>query len=463
MNQCSRAFVLTGLVVAILLAMHMLPTLYVNDIELRHVNILSDVLPEPYGTDGTTAEVVAPPAPPAPVAVADSDSTAARVEEVHPDGVTMIADYSAGEAGGMDHFYHMLAGAGAAGRPVRIAYFGDSFIEGDILTCDLREKLQQAFGGNGVGWVDCGSKINGFRRTITQNFEGFAEYEVVKKPYSHRVEGINQRYFIPSEGAFVTTKGTTYKPHSASWQVARLFLRTDTTLTVTAQTGNGRRHTYNVKSSPSVQMLTMADTTNSISYSFTGVGRDTYVYGMALESAGGVVLDNFSMRGSAGYTLASIPQQTLRDFARLRPYDLIVLHFGLNVLNEKSQIANYKAYTKRMQKAVDNLRKAFPEASILIVSVPDRDQRTAAGIHTMNGVESLAAYQQLMASECRVAYFNLFEAMGGRESMKAMVDKGWANKDYTHLSFAGGKHVANYIFESFMAGFENYKRRNNIK
>ena len=67
MNQCSRAFVLTGLVVAILLAMHMLPTLYVNDIELRHVNILSDVLPEPYGTDGATAEVVAPPAPHAPL------------------------------------------------------------------------------------------------------------------------------------------------------------------------------------------------------------------------------------------------------------------------------------------------------------------------------------------------------------------------------------------------------------
>lgn len=115
MNQCSRAFVLTGLVVAILLAMHMLPTLYVNDIELRHVNILSDVLPEPYGTDGATAEVVAPPAPPAPVAVADSDSTAARVEEVHPDGVTMIADYSAGEAGGMDHFTTCLPVRGRLG------------------------------------------------------------------------------------------------------------------------------------------------------------------------------------------------------------------------------------------------------------------------------------------------------------------------------------------------------------
>ncbi len=32
-------------------------------------------------------------------------------------------------------------------RPVRIAYFGDSFIEADIFTADLREMLQQEFGG----------------------------------------------------------------------------------------------------------------------------------------------------------------------------------------------------------------------------------------------------------------------------------------------------------------------------
>ena len=163
------------------------------------------------------------------------------------------------------------------------------------------------------------------------------------------------------------------------------------------------------------------------------------------------------MRGSAGYTIADIPSSTLRDFARLRPYDLIVLHFGLNVVNDGNTSANYKAYVRRMKRTVETVRRAYPDAAILVVSVPDRAQRTADGVQTMKGVEALAAYQQILASECGVAYFNLFKAMGGRGSMKDMVDKRWANKDYTHLSFAGGRHVAKYIYDSFVAGFENYK------
>ena len=35
-------------------------------------------------------------------------------------------------------------------RPVRIAYFGDSFIEADIFTADLREMLQQEFDFEGI-------------------------------------------------------------------------------------------------------------------------------------------------------------------------------------------------------------------------------------------------------------------------------------------------------------------------
>lgn len=42
-------------------------------------------------------------------------------------------------------------------RPVHIAYFGDSFIEADILTGDLRDMLQERYGGCGVGFVDATS------------------------------------------------------------------------------------------------------------------------------------------------------------------------------------------------------------------------------------------------------------------------------------------------------------------
>ena len=187
------------------------------------------------------------------------------------------------------------------------------------------------------------------------------------------------------------------------------------------------------------------------------ISPNTYVYGVALESESGVVVDNFSMRGSSGVSLKDMPRKVLSEFASVRPYDLIIIHFGLNVVNEKSHAANYKAYTSQMGKAIEHLRESFPEASILVVSMPDRDQRTAAGIRTMLGVESLVAYQQIMAAEHHTAFFNLFEAMGGRESMKALVDQGLANKDYTHLTISGGRRLGTLIVNYLNSGYDRYK------
>jgi hypothetical protein len=44
--------------------------------------------------------------------------------------------------------------------------------------------------------------------------------------------------------------------------------------------------------------------------------------------------------------------------------------------------------------------------------------------------------------------------------MKEFVEKGWAAKDYTHMSFKGGKVVADRFFQSILAGVENYRRAN---
>lgn len=458
MNQGARTFVLVGLVVVILLALHVLPTVCIGGIEMRHVNILSDVFPEIY-SDTSIVELPVPKP-----AVQDSGRLQAYATDTSriaavPDGVTAIEDYSGGASGSMAFFYNKLLRSQVLDRPVRIAYYGDSFIEGDILTCDLREMLQSRFGGNGVGWVDCGNKINGFRRTISQTFSGFSGYEVVKKPFSHKFEGINQRYFVPSENAVVRTSGTKSCGHSAFWHTSQLFLRTGSHLTLNVSLNGGAEAIYNVGGSAAVQMIECADSaiTHSVSYRFANVGPDTYIYGMALESERGVILDNFSMRGSAGHTIASIPQSTLQDFSRLRPYDLVILHFGLNVVSDGNTAANYKAYIKKMKRVVESMKSAYPGAAILIVSVSDRAQRTADGVRTMKGVEMLVSYQQQLASECGVAYLNLFKAMGGRDSMKKLVGRKMANKDYTHLSFAGGKHVAKFIYDSFIAGYENYR------
>lgn len=82
------------------------------------------------------------------------------------DGMVCIEEYVDSTGRGMSHFYEALGQVNAMDRPVRIAYFGDSFIEADILTGDLREMLQKRFGGCGVGYVPITTQIAGFRPTV---------------------------------------------------------------------------------------------------------------------------------------------------------------------------------------------------------------------------------------------------------------------------------------------------------
>ncbi|MBQ8097552.1 MAG: hypothetical protein IJ243_10825 [Prevotella sp.] len=496
MNQCARTFILVGLVVAILLALHFLPQLTIGDQQLRRVNLLSDVLPEVLPDDLDAMPEIpeipevpkAPEAPPSAPEGATIDSSADKTIEA-PSGAVKgttidssadttieapsgavggaseaILDYSQGQPGGMQHFYHALASVSQLGRPVRVAYYGDSFIEGDIFTADLRELLQDRFGGNGVGWVDCASQVHGFRTTVGHTFSGIHEYEVVKRPFNAANQGIAQRYFTVADGARITYKGSKVRRHLSAWDQAIFYLRSGGGLTLKA-TFNG--DTTVVDSVPGSQNLQAIVRTagwqpgdslqrprqmTSASYTVSKAGNSTLLFGVALEPKQGVVVDNFSMRGSAGYTLSQIPAATLAQFAAQRPYDLIVLHFGLNVANSKQ--GNYSGYTRQMGQAIDHLRQAYPQASILIVSMPDRDQRTDAGLRTMKGVEQLVAYQQLMASEHAVSFFSLFQAMGGSESMKDLVDRGLANKDYTHINFKGGRYLARFLFDALMAGYE---------
>ncbi len=76
---------------------------------------------------------------------------------------------------GMTRFYQALDQLAKAPRPVRIAYFGDSFIEADILTADLREMLQQKYGGCGVGFVTITSMTSGFRPAVPSFLQRMAE------------------------------------------------------------------------------------------------------------------------------------------------------------------------------------------------------------------------------------------------------------------------------------------------
>ena len=186
----------------------------------------------------------------------------------------------------------------------------------------------------------------------------------------------------------------------------------------------------------------------------------TLFYGLAMDGKKGIILDNFSLRGSSGLSLRGIPQQMLRQFNEQRPYDLIILEYGLNVATERGR--NYDNYQKGLLTSIEHLKNCFPQASLLLLSVGDRDYKTEDGeLRTMPGVKNLIRYQQNIAAESGIAFWNMFEAMGGEGSMANLVHAkpSMANYDYTHINFRGGKHLAGLLYETFIYGKEQYDRR----
>ena len=113
-----------------------------------------------------------------------------------------------------------------------------------------------------------------------------------------------------------------------------------------------------------------------------------------------------------------------------------------------------------MANSIAHLKAQFPNASILVIGVGDREEKDVDGnLHTMPGVRELISYQRKMAADKKVAFWNLYEAMGGDGSISLMVTHKQANLDYTHINFAGGKKLARILYDVLMNGKENYDKR----
>ena len=296
------------------------------------------------------------------------------------------------------------------GRPVRIAYFGDSFIEGDILTADLRQLLQKRFGGCGVGFVDTDSPFTKLRASVKHTAGGWVEHNVLKKEGLDMASlGVSQRYAQGGAGAFVEYGGVKDYACLDSFEVATLFLK-DGGAPVAVKINNGPNRSFPTVSHGGLSTVTAkADGIRQVR--FTLRGRATS-YGVALEGRGGVSVDNFSLRGSSGTTLAGVAEKHLKALNEAHPYDLIVLQFGLNVANKKQK--DYKGYIKQMVPVLRHFKTCFPKAAILIVSIGDREDKTNGQLTTMPGVKELLAQQQTMAAEAGLPFWNLYEAMGER-------------------------------------------------
>ncbi|NDW12905.1 hypothetical protein D0T50_08365 [Bacteroides sp. 214] len=445
----------TGLmlfILAALLLMNFLPPITVGEHTLREVDILSDIRRPSFEEDEPQEDSLLL-APPPIIKPAFVDSC--------KQGMTCIEDYSDSTLRGMTAFYEKLSEINNLKRPVRVAVFGDSFIEADIFTADLREMLQQKYGGCGVGFVNITSTTYGFRPTVRHAFNGWESHSVNDSiGFVKNKQGPNNHYFIPTRGAYMELRGQTkYASKLDTCQQSTIYFLTDEPLMLTAEVNKQKNAPSEFTASPDMQQMSVKGNIGSVRW-IVNSDTDALFFGATMDGLSGISVDNFSLRGSSGLSLATIPEHTMMQFNKLRTYDLIILQFGLNVATQRG--SDYHYYKVGMLRSVEYIKRCFPQASILLVSVGDRNYKSETGeMRTMPGVKNLIKYQQNIAAEGNIAFWNLYEAMGGEGGMVKLVNAkpAQANMDYTHINFRGGKVLSKLLYESLVYGKEQFDKK----
>jgi lysophospholipase L1-like esterase len=185
------------------------------------------------------------------------------------------------------------------------------------------------------------------------------------------------------------------------------------------------------------------------------------VYGISFEPVEGVVLDNYSFRGITGIELKKLDTACLREIDEEQYYDLVILEYGVNVL-WKADDKSYPYYRQQMKKVLPILRKAMPHTEFLIISTADRAFMYDEAARTALGIDSLIKTQADLAFENGMAFYNMYESMGGYGTIVKWADmeQPLARKDYIHPNHQGAERLGKMLYNDFMndySRFENQK------
>ena len=390
-----------------------------------------------------------------------------------------------------DFFRKLRKGKGQ----IRIAYYGDSAIEGDMICQTLRDSLQKKFGGAGVGFVPIYSAIAGFRNTINHhasdnwgvwNF-GFKHDSPFSFGYGGEVfstkrvvdslvvvqdsvavmdslkvdtiiaapiveeevdEGYTVRYVASKRYAGVSTLANPYLFYGAP-RDRKTFGRVDVT-----QFRKSKE--YDLTGKKEVNRLPLQAGGRKVELDFVGIDSMP-IYGMSFESKNGVIVDNLPSRGNSAAWLMRLNTGVMQQFNDYFDVDLVVLQYGLNVMNAK--MTDYSWYKKEIKRVIAKMKKSYPSANILLVGPSDKGTKIVGEMVTDPSIPRITAVMRQAAEESKVAFFSFYETMGGSGTMVDWVENKkprWANLDYTHFNFRGAREAGYILIDFLLNGFNEF-------
>lgn len=347
---------------------------------------------------------------------------------------------------------------------IRVLHYGDSQIEMDRISCNLRSFFQSTFGGGGPGMVPVIQTIPSF--AVSQYASGaltlYASYGEGARTRGNY--GLMCKCYRLGGGATFTANASRHKdtdPRVKKFSNITL-LYNDHTGNFSATLSDRRGYKESVENGLTGVhtchwLLDSAAT--SVQISMQGSAD---LYGIMLDDGYGVAVDNIPLRGSSGDQFTLITDTLLRTSYKQANVGLIILQFGGNsvpvIYNEKS----LNNYCTSIERQIRRVRQCCAGATILFIGPSDMSTRRGGVMQTYPMLPQLIDSLRTIALRNNAAYWDIYGVMGGHNSMIAWVNNGLAGPDYIHFTPAGARRVGKTLAQNFATMYDLYRTRKSI-
>jgi hypothetical protein len=357
----------------------------------------------------------------------------------------------------LDAFFKRLETSNIGAIPLRVGHYGDSQIEGDRVTNLLRQLFQKKFGGSGNGYIpmDDVTQPVGY---IRKNTGSWQRHTVFKNTLSNNYYGPGGSTYTYSADSNAATVSIQFFNAYNNLKIAYGKGYDNSTVKVFDQNSRKLLAEVSLNGTEYFQTQNLVKDAYCSRILLTFTGKSPYIYGLYADSQSGIQLDNYGMRGQSGDGLVRISLEQLKSIFKQQNNALSMLQFGGNVIpmvkNEKVLNTcgdSYKALYL-------HFKQALTDGSVLVLGVNDLSRSVGGVYKSYDNISELRYLQRKYAVENGLAFFDLYQFMGGNESIGLWSQKNLASKD-GHLSEEGRIILANELYKALMFEYSQYLKR----
>jgi len=360
-----------------------------------------------------------------------------------------------------DTLFLQLEQAQRQGKTFRIMHYGDSQIEMDRISSVLRQKLQEFFGGSGPSMIPAIQPVGTI--SVSQNADNLDRYTII----GNNLRAPHNRYGVMAQFGQVvgsgsikfvkTSNSNAFEKAKEITKVSVLLGRTSKGFTAALRCDGKSYKTKTLPAKKSVSLITWELPTEVAKGTLTFKGN-AEIYAVLLDGKPGVAVDNVPLRGCSGTIFTRINEEVMRQSFDLLDTRLIIMQFGGNYMASIKSTKVISKYMTDLERQIRYLHRVAPEARILFIGPSDMGRTTKLFLPELN--DSL----RVMSQRNHVAYWDMFNVMGGKGSMAQWVKHNppLAGPDHIHFTFRGAQEIGTYLTRSFTTYYDFYKLRKHV-